>query len=121
MRHDQVRVGGDEQAGHVNAALGQPVDLGEQHLRVDHDAVADDDGRVGRERTRGHQVQRVLLAVRRDHGVPGIVAARVAHHVVDAAAKQVGNLAFALVAPLCTDEHDRWHLCSSPRTFGVQG
>ena len=64
----------------------------------------------GRERAGRHQVQRVLLAVRGDHRVAGVVAAGVAHDVVDPLAQQVGNLALALVAPLRADEHDRWHL-----------
>ena len=55
-------------------------------------------------------MQRVLLPVRGDHGVAGVVAALVAHDVVDLLAEQVGNLALALVAPLGADEHDRWHL-----------
>ena len=57
----------------------------------------------------GHQVQRVLLAVRGDHGVAGVVAALVAHDVRHPAAEQVGHLALALVAPLGADQHDRWH------------
>jgi hypothetical protein len=114
VRHDQMRVSADQEPRDVDAALGEPVDLGEQHLRVDDHAVADHDGRVGRQGSRWHQMQRVALAVRGDHGVARVVAAGVTHDVVDAATEQVGNLAFALVAPLCTDEHDRWHVCSSP-------
>ena len=33
VRHDQVRVGRDQQLGAVDAARSQPVDLVEQHLR----------------------------------------------------------------------------------------
>ena len=41
VRHDQVRVGADPQAGEVDALRAQLVQLAGQHLRVDHDAVAD--------------------------------------------------------------------------------
>jgi hypothetical protein len=104
-----VGVRRDQQLGAGHAPLGEPVDLVEQHLRVDHDTVADDRDTPGREHARRQQVQRVLTAVRRHHGVPGVVAALVTDHVVDPLAEQVGNLAFALVAPLGADEHDRWH------------
>ena len=63
----------------------------------------------GRQDPRRDQVQRVLLAVRRDHRVAGVVAALVADDVGHAAAEQVGDLALALVAPLGADQHDRWH------------
>ena len=56
MRHHQMRVGGDEQARHVHAPLGEPVDLGEQHLRVDDDAVAENDLRVRVQSPAGHEV-----------------------------------------------------------------
>src|SRR5690606_4836999 len=51
----------------------------------------------------------VPLAVGCDHGVAGVVAAGEPDDVVDVRPEQVGNLAFALVAPLGADEHDRWH------------
>src|SRR5690606_16199107 len=38
-----------------------------------------------------------------------VVAAVELHHVVDAAAEQIGGLALALVAPLGSDQDDRWH------------
>ena len=110
MRHDQVRVGRDEQPLAGQAPLGETVDLGDQHLRVDHHAVADHRGAARRQYSRRQQVQRVLLAIRGDHGVPRVVAALVPDDVPDLPAEQVGNLAFAFVAPLGADQHDRWHL-----------
>ena len=45
IRQDQVRLVADEQpVADVDAGRGQLVDLGEQRLRIDHDAVADDAG-----------------------------------------------------------------------------
>src|SRR5436309_7073405 len=56
-------------------------------------------------------MQRVLL-VADDDGVAGVVAAVVLDHEVDLVAKQVGGLAFALVAPLGSEQHDRRHTAS---------
>ena len=39
VRHDQVRVAGDAQPRDIHPALGQTVDLREQHLRVDDDPL----------------------------------------------------------------------------------
>jgi hypothetical protein len=50
------------------------------------------------------------LAVADDDGVTGVVAALVPHDVVDATAQKVGRLTFTFVAPLGSDEHDRWHV-----------
>ena len=82
----------------------RPSISAQQHLRVDHDPVADDDDRAGGERAGRHQVQRVLLTVRGDHRVAGVVAAGVPHDVVDPASEQVGHLALAFIAPLGADD-----------------
>ena len=90
-------------------ALLQAGELADQHLGVDDHAVADDRRAARRQDARRDQVQRVPLAVRRDHRVAGVVAALVADDVGDAATEQVGGLALALVAPLGTDQHDSRH------------
>ncbi len=108
VARDDVRVRGDQQPGGVHAAGLEPVDLLEQHVEVDHDAVADHRGALGAEDAGRQQVEGVLLAG--DHqGVAGVVAAGVAHRVVDAVTQLVGRLALALVAPLRTDDHDSRH------------
>ena len=112
VRGDDVRVGRDEQPRAVDAAGGQAVDLLEQHLGVDDDAVADDRHDARAEDARGQQVQRVLL-VADDHRVAGVVAAVELDDVVDAGAEGVGRLALALVTPLGTDQHDCGHAGSS--------
>jgi len=109
VRHDQVRVGREEQARAVDAALGETVHLGEKRLGIDNDAVADDGGAARRDDPGRHQVQGVVLTVGGDDRMAGVVAALVAHHVVDLSAEDVGGLALALVAPLGADEHDRRH------------
>ena len=62
----------------------------------------------GREDAGGEEVQRVLL-VADDDRVAGVVAALVAHHVVDGATEQVGGLSLALVTPLSTEQHKCGH------------
>jgi hypothetical protein len=57
-------------------------------------------------------VQRVGLASD-DDGVTGVVAAVVFDDVVDLLAEQVSRFAFALVAPLGPEQHDRWHVASA--------
>jgi hypothetical protein len=110
VRHDQVRVGGDDQLRGVDAALLEPGELTDEHLGVDHHAVADHRGAPGRQDAGGDQMQGVALAVRGDDGVPRVVAALVAHDVRDAPTEQVGGLALPLVAPLGADQHDSRHV-----------
>jgi len=112
--HDQVRVGGDEEAVAGHAARLQPVDLLEQDSRVDHDAVADDGSGLLRQHAGRQQVQGVAVLAY-DDGMPGVVAALVSHHVVDVVTQQVGGLALALVAPLRAHDHDGRHLTGPSR------
>ena len=105
---DDVRVGADQQLRHVDAAGDERVELVEEHLDVDDDAVGDDRRDARGQDAGGQQVQRVLLVADHD-GVAGVVAAVELDDVVDAAAEQVGGLALALVAPLGADDHDCWH------------
>ena len=84
------------------------MDLAHENLRIDNDAVGDDRYDLGGEDAAGQEVKCVLL-IADDHRVAGVVAPLVAHHVVNAFAEQVGGFALALVSPLGTHEHDRWH------------
>ena len=111
---DDVRVRADHQPRGVHAAGDQAVHLAEQHLEVDHHAVADHRHARGRQDPAGQQVQGELR-IADHHGVPGVVAALVAHDVVGAPAEQVGRLALALVAPLGAHDHDRRHGASTLR------
>ena len=129
VRRDEVRVGGDPQPRGVGAAGLEPVDLGEERLEVDDDAVADHRDRAGRQDAGGQQLELVLLAADH-HGVARVVAAVGLDDVLHAAAEDVGGLTLALVAPLGADQDDRCHgrvLTSSsrarsdPRTPAIQG
>ena len=109
VRHDQVRAGADQETLAADAACLERVDLLEEHLRVDDDAVADDRDDRRRQHSGRQHVQRVLLLADDDR-VPGVIAALVPDDVLDAVPEQVGRLALTLVAPLGTDQHDRRHL-----------
>ena len=100
--HDQVRVGRDLQVADVDAAPAQAVDLLEQDLRVEDDAVADHADLVGMEDARGDQVELELLAAADDR-VAGVVAALEADDHVGLVGEQIGDLPLALVAPLGAD------------------
>src|SRR5690625_548143 len=78
---DHVRTGGDQQLGDVHAAGGQGLQLLEEHLQVDDDAVADHRHASRGEDPGRQQVQCVLL-VTDDHSVPSVVATVELHHVV---------------------------------------
>ncbi len=109
-RQDQRRVLGDHQVGRRDgdALAGELLDLGEQRPRVEHDAVADDAELAGAHDARGQQRQLVDLAVD-DQRVAGVVPALEAHDDVRPLAQPVDDLALALVAPLCADDHDVTH------------
>ena len=91
------------QAADVDAAPLEALDLVEQHLRVDHDAVADRAGEAGIEDARRDQVELELLAVAHDR-VAGVVAALEADHEVGLLGEQVRDLSLSFVAPLGADD-----------------
>src|SRR5699024_1916435 len=109
VRHDQMRVGGEQQTRGVDAAFLQPADLLLQHPRVDDHTVADDVGHARREDPGGNQVQREILPVLQNNGMAGVVAAMVTRNPLCAVTEQISGFAVALVTPLGTDEHDRGH------------
>ena len=86
----------------------QLLELVGQHLRVDHDAVADHAQRARVQDPRRDQVKLPGLAVADDR-VTGVVAALKAHDRIGPLGEQVGDLPFAFVAPLGADDHDSWH------------
>ena len=88
------------------------VELLDEDAEVDHDAVADHRDAARGEDAAGEQVEGELL-VADDDRVAGVVATVELHDVADSSTEQVGRLAFALVAPLGADDHDRGHV----RTF----
>ena len=109
-REDERRVVGDAQVRAVDrdALPAQALDLGDERVRIEHDAVADD-----RELARAHDARRqerelVGLAAD-DERVAGVVAALEAHDDVGLLGQPVDDLALALVAPLGANDHDVRH------------
>src|SRR5215207_3251180 len=94
--------------GMIMCAVAQLVELVGQHLRVDHDPVADHAQLARVEDPRRHQVQLPDLAVTHDR-VAGVVAALEAHDRVGPLGEQVRDLALPLVAPLGAYDDDAWH------------
>ena len=95
-------------AGHVDAGLGELVDLLEEPRRVDDDAVADDGGDVRAEDAGRQERELEGLAVA-DDGVAGVGAAVVADDEVELVAEQIDDLALGLVAPLQADDARAGH------------
>ena len=87
----------------------EPIELGEQHRGIDHDAVADDGCDVVVEDAARHELERERLAADDDR-VAGVVPALVADDDLHLLGDEVGELALALVTPLGAD-HDR---CGHP-------
>ena len=47
------------------------------------------------------------------NGVAGIISALIAGDNVSALAEEISNLTFPLVAPLTSNNHNRWHMNTS--------
>ena len=109
VRHDQVGVAAHPQAGGgVDAPGLEAVDLVEEHLGVDDDAVADDVDDLRVEDAARDQLEGVGLPVD-DDGVAGVVAALVADDHRHLLGEEVGQLALALVPPLGSHDHRGGH------------
>ena len=114
VRHDHVRAATDPDAVRRDAARGEHVELGDEGHGIDHDAVADERRDVRVEHTRRRQLELEDLVAAHD-GVPGVVAALVAHDHGGLLGQEIGRLALALVAPLQPDDHRSRHQRLVPR------
>ena len=106
IREDQVRLVADHQA----VADGNPcplelVDLREERLRVDDDAVANHTGDAG-VKDAGRQQAKDELASACIDGMPGVVASLVAGDDREIRSQQVDDFALSFVAPLCAEHGD---------------
>jgi hypothetical protein len=86
----------------------EPLDLIEQDLRIDDDAVPDRAGQPRIEDSGRDQVKAKLLAVPHDR-VTRVVAALKTDYEVDPLGEEVGDLSFAFIAPLGADYHGSRH------------
>ena len=108
VRHDQVRVARQLELADVDVARLEHVELGEEHLRVDDDAVADhrDDGGVQDPARDELELEHVAV----DHdGVARVVARLVAHDERALLGEIVGEATLAFVTPMGADDHRAGH------------
>ena len=100
VREDDVRLLADQQPPvNGDAHPGQLVDLLEERLRIDHDAVADDAGDA-RMQNAGRDEMEDELGSLHQHRVAGVMPALVARDRRKVRRQHVDDLPFALVAPL---------------------
>ena len=102
---DQVRLVADQHpVADVDPVPRQLVDLGEQRLRIDDDAVADDAGDAGVQDAGRNETQDELRAVHVDR-VTGVVPSLIAADDREMRREEIDDLALALIAPLRA-QHD---------------
>ena len=108
VREDQVGVSAEAEIGRRHAAGLEHVHLGDEDAGINHHAITDNRGDVGIEDTTGNDLEGEGLAV--DHQrVAGVVATLIADDHRHLASDEVGELALALVAPLCPYDDGRGH------------
>ena len=109
IRQNQVRFVADEEpVVDVDAVSGELVDLGEQRLRIDDDAVADDADDVRMQNAGRNQAQHEFRAVD-VHGVAGVVSALVPRDDIEPRRQQVDDFSFSFVAPLRAEHREIHH------------
>ena len=119
QRQDQRRVLRDAQAlmGDGDALLLEPVDLGDQRARIEHDAVADHRKLVAHHARR--QQRKLVGHAVDDERVAGVMTALEANDDVRLLRQPVDDLALAFVAPLRADHHHIRHSSSFPQAGGI--
>ena len=99
----------DPQIGGADAVRLQIAQLLAEHLKVHDRACADDAERVRIEDAGWHEVE-LERAVLIDDGVPGVVATLEPDDDIRLLREEVGDLAFALVPPLGSDDGGHGHV-----------
>ena len=115
QRQDQRGVFGDAQivAGDRDALLLQPVDLGDQRARIEHDAVADH-RKLVRPHHAGRQQRQLVGYAVDDERMAGVMTALEANDDVGLLRQPIDDLALAFVAPLRADHHHIRHSDTLP-------
>lgn len=111
---NQVRVGGNTQAGSISAAGFEAFNFLKECFEVDNYAVAQHWHGVFGEDAGGQQLEFVLFATDYN-GVASIVTTVGLDDVVHASTQDVCSFALAFVAPLGADDNDSCHGYSLPR------
>ena len=97
--HDNVSIARNEHAIGRKACFVDGAHLFNEHVGVDHAAIADDRRNVIVHNSRRDEVKG-KLRIARDNRMPCVVPSLIAHNVVVVLCDQVGDLAFAFIAPL---------------------
>jgi len=106
----RVRAIADEEPpGHVDARRRQLIGFFQQGDGVHHEAVADHSFLPRLQNAAWNEPDDELL-VADDDGVAGVMAALVAHHVVELVREQINQLALAFIAPLRAENDDVAHV-----------
>ena len=105
-QHEMRAVAHVESPFDVDPVRDELVDLGEQLLRVEHDAVSDRAAHALVEDSARDLVEHERQVAQIDR-VSGVRAALIADHPVGALGQHVDQLSLPLVAPLCADNDDR--------------
>ena len=87
--HDEVRVARHHESRDVNASIDERVEFGQQHRRIDDDAVANDRGHARIENARRDELECELLALD-DDAVTRVVSALVANDEIHVARQKIG-------------------------------
>jgi hypothetical protein len=107
-----MRAIADEQAFvDINSQSAQAIYFGHKRDWIDNHAVSDHADFAAPQNSRRNQMQHVFHAAV-DDCVPGIIAALAADNYVCPRSKHVDNLAFALVAPLHSNQNCVRHVKS---------
>src|SRR5712675_1623104 len=116
IRKNQVGAIAKMQAAlNVDASFGERLNFGDEGCGIDYDAGADDCLLFGAEDAAGDELQDETVFAD-DYGVPGVVSAGDARDIVKSAGQIIDDFAFAFVAPLRADYHDRFHAVPLART-----
>ena len=114
QRKNEGGIVGDTQVfrGNLHALRFQTADFGDQRMRIDHDAIADD-GELAGTHDAGRQKRKLVADAIDDKRMAGIMAALIPHDDICPLGQPVDNLAFAFVAPLRADHHNIRHFLLS--------
>src|SRR5712672_4878241 len=96
----------------VDAGFCERLNFRDQGGGIDYDAGADDCLLFGAQDATRDELQNEAIFAD-DYGVPGVVSAGDARDIVKSAGQIIDDFAFALVAPLRADHHDRFHAVPS--------
>src|SRR5882762_9418106 len=113
VRKNQVGAIAEVQAAlYVNTGFRERLNFGDEGCGVYYDAGADDCLLFGAQDATGDELQDETIFAD-DYGVTSVVAAGDARDIVESSGEIIDDFAFALVAPLRADHHDRFHAAPS--------